>query len=331
MYFQTLLRFIFRVDWFSPALLLVIVLAKFFPWPGLGEGAFSLKSLAGYGISLIFFLYGLRLSLPQIWSSVSNWRLHLVVQATTFVIFPVIAISFRGFFFETEYYLLWLGIFYLSALPSTVSSAVVMVSLAGGNVPGAIFNATFSSIAGILITPMLMGIFLSSGQVSIEVLPVFTKLGYQILLPLFAGIFLHRWLGEYAIKHRNTTRYFDQLVILTVVYTSFCNSFYNELFSGFTVIVIAKLIAGLLMFFTLVNVIILMLVKQFKLPTSDMITSLFCGSTKSLMHGSVMAGVLFSGVAVAGVILLPVLIYHAMQLTITGIMAQSFRRKGGGA
>lgn len=305
----------------------MILLARFFPEPGLGEGAFSLKSLAGFGISVIFFLYGLRLSLQQLWSSVSNWRLHLVVQLTTFFIFPIIALIFKGLFNDTQYYSLWLGVYYLAVLPSTVSSAVVMVSLAGGNVPGAIFNATFSSIAGILVTPLLMGIFLATGPMGPDLVPVFEKLGYQILLPLLAGVFLHRWLGDLAIKHRNVTRYFDQSVILTVVYTSFCTSFFSGLFTGYNLFVIVVLIACLFILFALVNFIIFILINQFKLPESDLITALFCGSTKSLMHGSVMAGVLFSGVAAAGVILLPVLIYHAMQLTVTGIMAQNFRRR----
>ncbi len=316
-----------RFDWFSPALLLMILLAKFFPDWGLAQGAFSLKSLSGYGISVIFFLYGLRLSLPQMWSCVNNWRLHLVVQATTFIVFPLIVLMFRGLFSDTLYYSLWLGVFYLAALPSTVSSAVVMVSLAGGNVTGAIFNATFSSIAGILITPLWMGLFLATTGSGMDMTPVFTRLGYQILLPLFVGIFMHRWLGKYAIEYRNFTRYFDQMVILAVVYTSFCVSFNEGLFSGFTLMVIVTLILVLLVLFILVNVLINLSAKALKLPQPDLIAALFCGSTKSLMHGSVMAGVLFAGMASGGIFLLPVLIYHAMQLTITAFMAQRFKRR----
>ena len=321
--------FILKADWFSPALLLMILLAKFFPTPGLVEGVFSLKSFAGYGISVIFFLYGLRLSLSQMLSCVNNWRLHLLVQATTFIVFPLIVLMFRGLFSDTLYYSLWLGVFYLAALPSTVSSAVVMVSLAGGNVTGAIFNATFSSIAGILITPLWMGLFLATAGSGMDMTPVFTRLGYQILLPLFAGIFLHRWFGKYAIEYRNFTRYFDQMVILAVVYTSFCVSFNEGLFSGFTLMVIITLIVVLLLLFIIVNVLINLSAKALKLPQPDLVAALFCGSTKSLMHGSVMAGVLFAGMASGGIMLLPVLLYHAMQLTITGFMAQRFQRRSG--
>lgn len=317
--------FIKRMDWFSPALLLMILLAKIFPGPGLVEGFFSLQSFANFGIAFIFFLYGLRLSFDQLKGSVSNWRLHLVIQSTTFIIFPLFVLLFRGFFEGSQYYTLWLGVFYLAALPSTVSSAVVMISLARGNVSGGIFNATVSSLAGILITPLWMGVFLSSDGMGIEMGPVFARLGYQIFLPLVAGVSLHRWIGAFAIKHSYVTRYFDQSVILAVVYTSFCISFHDKIFSGYTSGIILLLIVFLFLLFIVINGAILGMSGFLKLPKPDLITGLFCGSTKSLMHGSVMAGVLFMGMPDSGIFLLPVLLYHAMQLTITAYMAQRFR------
>lgn len=303
----------------------MILLAKFFPGPGLVEGFFSLQSFANFGIAFIFFLYGLRLSFNQLKGSVGNWRLHLVIQSTTFIIFPLLVLLFRGAFEDSQYYTLWLGVFYLAALPSTVSSAVVMISLARGNVSGGIFNATVSSLAGILITPLWMGAFLSSDGIGIEMGPVFARLGYQIFLPLVAGVMLHRWIGAFAIRHSYITRYFDQSVILAVVYTSFSISFYDKIFSGYTSGIILLLILFLLLLFIGVNIAILGMSRFFKLPKPDLIAGLFCGSTKSLMHGSVMAGVLFLGMPDSGIFLLPVLLYHAMQLTITAFMAQRFR------
>ncbi|MDY0103979.1 MAG: bile acid:sodium symporter family protein [Lentimicrobium sp.] len=313
-------------DWFSPALLLMILIAKLFPEPGLSTNVISLKSFAGFGISMIFFLYGLRLSLKLLWGCIYNWKLHLIVQLTTFVLFPFIVLAFWGLFADTVYHNLWLGVFFLAVLPSTVSSAVVMVSLSGGNVAAAIFNATISSIAGILITPLWMSLFLSAGDAPHEMGPVFIRLGYQIFLPLVLGILLHQWLGRLAIHYKDFTRYFDQSVILAVVYTSFCVSFHNHLFSDYTASIILKLILVLVLLFLFVNGVVFLLSRYFKLPHADLITALFCGSTKSLMHGSVMAGVLFSGLTGSGVFLLPVLIYHAMQLTISGFASHQFRR-----
>jgi sodium/bile acid cotransporter 7 len=313
------------IDWFTPALLLMILLGWLFPGPGLKTGIFSIKQLAGYGISVIFFLYGLRLSVGQLVKCAAHWKLHLVIQSVTFIIFPLLILIFRKFFTGGKYEELWLGVFFLAALPSTVSSAVVMVSLAGGNIPGAVFNATFSSIAGILITPLWMGLFVQgAGGGSMDILPVFSRLAYQILLPLTAGVALHSRLGEIAIRNKGFTRYFDQSVILAIVYSSFSVSFSTGVFRGIGLPVIFLLMLALLVFFAFINLLITIFARRAGLSREDRIAALFCGSTKSLMHGSVMAKVLFSNVASAGLLLLPVLIYHAMQLALTGVMSQRF-------
>lgn len=315
------------IDWFTPALLLMIVLAWFWPEGGTGKGVFSLKSLAGYGITVIFFLYGLRLSVRQLIGCLSNWKLHLVIQSVTFILFPVLVLLFKPLFDQSPYEILWLGAFFLASMPSTVSSAVVMVSLANGNVPAAVFNASVSSIAGILIAPLWLGLVLASGADGFDMLPVLIKLGYQVLLPLIAGILLNKWLGKTAIRIRNYTRYFDQSVILAIVYTSFSNSFNGGLFNNLGIGVILALIFVLLVLFGLINGFIFLISKRAGWQIQELITALFCGSTKSLMHGTVMAKVIFGTVGAGGVILLPVLIYHALQLTITGLMSQQFAKR----
>ncbi|MFH1121025.1 MAG: bile acid:sodium symporter family protein [Bacteroidota bacterium] len=315
---------IWGIDWFIPALILMIGLAWLWPEGGLGQGRLSLPALAGIGISVIFFLYGLRLSIRQLLSCLTNWKLHLIIQSVTFIFFPVFVLVFRNLFTPGAYELIWLGAFFLASLPSTVSSAVVMVSLGGGNIPASVFNASFSSIAGIIITPLWMGLVLGSGPESFDMSPVLLKLGYQVLLPLVAGVMLNRWLGRTAILYRQYTRYFDQSVILAIVYTSFSNSFSSGLFDNLGIYVIIFLIFSLFLLFALVNGVIYLMVNRAGLDRKDLITALFCGSTKSLMHGTVMAKVIFGAAGMGGIILLPVLIYHAMQLTITGVMSQRF-------
>src|SRR5688572_14948138 len=153
LYFLFLKRSLARLglDGFLLSLLSIIGLAYVWPEPGIQQGTWSLENLAGYGVSVILFFYDLRLSPQTMWQGLRHWKLHVVVQLTTFLVFPLLVLPFRSLFSGTSYELILLGAFFLAALPSTVSSSVVMVSVAGGNLPAAIFNASISSLLGILL------------------------------------------------------------------------------------------------------------------------------------------------------------------------------------
>ncbi|MDY0342153.1 MAG: bile acid:sodium symporter family protein [Lentimicrobium sp.] len=317
----------FKIDWFVPLLLLMIVLGRFLPGPGLMTGFFSLRTFAEVGISAIFLLYGLSLSLNTLWKGMAHWKLHLVIQLTTFLIFPAIVLAVKPFIPAGHLMELWLSVFFLAVLPSTVSSAVVMVSLAGGNVAGAVFNATLSSIAGIFIAPLWMSIFTSSNAGAGDNAEIFIKLGYQILLPLFMGLLLNNRLHFLMKRMGKYTRYFDQTVILAVVYTSFSASYRSGIFKDMGTGIILLIMLFLILLFALVNGFVLVMARRFKLSTPDLVTALFCGSTKSLMHGSAMSKVIFTTAAQGGLMLVPLLIYHSMQLVITGVMSQRFAKR----
>ncbi len=147
----------FKPDRFVLLLISMIFLAYWMP--GI-EHIIPLNEISTYGIAGIFFFYGLKLSPEKMKEGLSNWRLHTLIQVATFLIFPLIIIALLPFVKGEEHLTLWLAVFFLATLPSTVSSSVVMVSIAKGNIPGAIFNASVSGLIGILITPLWMGLFL---------------------------------------------------------------------------------------------------------------------------------------------------------------------------
>ena len=60
------------IDGFVALLISAVFLAWLFPEVGAREGAFSLSSLANYGISVIFFFYGLRLSREKLHTGLGN-------------------------------------------------------------------------------------------------------------------------------------------------------------------------------------------------------------------------------------------------------------------
>lgn len=316
------------LDRFILGLIGVVLLAYFWPEGGTGEGPFSLSQLTNYGVSLIFFFYGLRLKPKKLRADLGNWRLHLVVQLSTFVLFPLLVLAGKPLFGNEQNELIWLGIFFLAAVPSTVSSSVVMVSVAEGNIAAAIFNASISSLLGVFITPILMGLVLSSsGGAGVEMGPVILKLMLQVLAPVLLGISLHSKFGGFAERHRQKLKSFDQTVILLIVYTSFSKSFATNMFSGLSVGDLLLLGAGLLGFFFLVFILISLVSRLMGFSREDRIAVVFCGSKKSLVHGTVMSKVIFSNAGVVGMVLLPLMLYHALQLIAASMIAQRMARK----
>lgn len=304
------------------ALLLIVLLAWLFPFYGTTESPLPLGPVTKYGVSIIFFFYGARLSPKKLRAGLSNWRLHAVIQSTTFILFPLLVLIFSFLLNHTEYSILWIGTFYLAALPSTVSSSVVMVSIAGGNMPAAIFNASVSSIIGIFITPLWMSFFIEETGSSSEFTDIVLRLCWQILAPVIAGILCHRWFGGLTEKYKSPLRFFDQSVILLIVYTAFCESFYHDMFSGRGVGEMLVLSGIMLLFFLAMFLLMFGLSKVLKFSREDTITVLFCGSKKSLVQGAVMGKVLFPNPAVFGIILLPLMVYHALQLIAGSAIAE---------
>lgn len=256
----------------------------------------------------------------------ANWKMHLVIQFTTFVLFPLLILLVKPLF-QSDIFPLWLGIFFLAALPSTVSSSVVMVSIAKGNMPGAIFNASLSSLLGIFITPLWTGLFIAADTGGFDTSRIVMKLCLQVLLPVIIGLILHRYFGAAAERHKKTLKMFDQAVILLIIYTSFCKSFTEHLFDGLGLLTIILLAAGMVLLFLSVFGLMNLISKLLHFSREDQVTVVFCGSKKSLVHGTVMSKVLFPQSTMGGLIILPLMLYHALQLIAASIIAQKMGRE----
>jgi sodium/bile acid cotransporter 7 len=312
------------LDEFLALLLMMVLLAFLWPAPGSAGDTLSLKNAANWGISVIFFFYGLRLSRAKLKEGLNNRRLHVVVHLSTFIFFPALIMLVKPLFRGEENELLWLGVFYLACLPSTVSSAVVMVSIAKGNVPAAIFNASVSSLAGVFLTPLLMSLAMSSsGKMDYaELGSIVGKLILQVLLPVVVGMSLNKKWGGFAEKNKKRLRQFDQTVILLIVYTSFCDSFARGVFEGFGLTRLLLCAVGMIVLFFAVYGTITAVCKRLGFNRPDTVTASFCGSKKSLVHGTAMSRVLFPGLPSAGIILLPIMLYHALQLMLVSAIAR---------
>lgn len=311
----------FRSAPFVLALLLSVITAYLFPQWGVEGSPFPIKTISSAGIALLFFFYGLKLSPDKIKKGLNNWKLHLVVQLATFVLFPLLVLPFYPLLKTTEQHTLWLAVFFLASLPSTVSSSVVMVSIARGNIPAAIFNASLSGMIGILITPLWITPFLEQAQTDMDFGSIYLQLVIEVIAPIILGIILQPLGGKFAGRYSKQLSFFDKSIILLIVYKSFSESFHSGVFSSIRWTDILLLIVIALSLFFVAYGIIYLISGLLRFNREDRITSLFCGSKKSLVHGTVMSKVLFSGMSSGGIILLPLMLYHGLQILLVSIIA----------
>ncbi len=312
-------------DWFIAGLLLMILLAWLIPGIGMGFRPVHLGTVIDVGVVLIFFFYGLKLDPDKLRSGMRNWKMHLAIQLTTFLVFPLLILPLYPLFADTPGELFWVGMFFLAALPSTVSSSVVMVSIAGGNIPGAIFNASISGIIGILMTPFWMGLFLTSQSAGFEFSHVLIQLFTQIILPVVLGLILHPYGKRWISKHMRKLGAFDKIIILLIVYESFSHSFMSGIFDSISWWSLGGLFVAVLILFFLILHFTRFLASRLHFNREDAITLQFAGTKKSLVHGSVFASVLFAGIDGAGIYLLPIMVYHAFQLFYISVLARKMQ------
>ncbi|MBE8712401.1 bile acid:sodium symporter family protein [Sphingobacterium hungaricum] len=316
-----------KIDGFILALLLVIVIAYLFPQLNEIQNGELLETISTIGVSLIFFFYGLKLSFADIKTGLSNWKLHVLIQSITFILFPLIILAFRPFVQTYMQEQFWLSFFFLAALPSTVSSSVVMVSIAKGNIPAAIFNASLSGLIAVIVTPLWMSLFLDFENVDI-LGDVYLGLIKEIIVPIILGLLLQKYWGKWATKYSKALAKFDKAVILLIVYMSFAESFTSGVFENIGKIYLIGIFVGVIaLFFLVYGLIDLLCTKVFHFNREDRITALFCGSKKSLTHGSVFGKFLFANSANAGLYFLPLMIYHAFQIFVITLIAQRYGKE----
>jgi sodium/bile acid cotransporter 7 len=308
---------------FIIALFATILLSYLFP-TALSD--LPLKEITNIGIGLIFFFYGLKLAPSELKLGFLNYRLHILIQLATFVLFPLLTLLFIPFFDGGMQSRLWLAILFLGALPSTVSSSVIMVAIARGNLPTAIFNASLSGLIGIVATPLWLSIFMmKSGE--FEILDILLKLFLQVLLPMIIGLLLQPYLGKMARFHSSKFSLFDKSIIILIVFNSFSNSFTSNLFDTIKAVDLLKLFGIVLVLFLLVYGLLGYICKLMDMSLEDTITAKFCGSKKSLIHGTVMIKIIFGNSAGQGLFLLPVMFYHILQLFLISIFAENYRKR----
>lgn len=306
----------FRPDPFLMGIVLAIMAGYFFPFEQSVLKKLPLDRMLAWGISMIFFFYGLKLSPQKLKASIQNWKLHSLIQLSTFILFPLLSLAFFPLIQNQQQELMWMGIFFFAALPSTVSSSVVMVSIAKGNIPAAIFNASISGLIGVFITPLLLNLAFNNKLGSFDLSGLYIQLAFEIISPVILGMVLQRWLGKYALRFSKQMALFDKSIITLIIYNSFSHSFATNLFEDMSWKDILLIIVVVLILFYIVFSLIETMSRWFKFNREDQITAQFCGTKKSLVHGTVFFNIMFQGSTSGGIMLIPLMVFHTLQIIV---------------
>ena len=303
---------------FVLALLGTVLLASVLPVRGGAVPWFGMLTTAG--IVLLFFLHGAKLSRQAIVDGARNWRLHFAVLAITFALFPLLGLGLSSL--PVLDAATGAGLLFLTLLPSTVQSSIAFTAIARGNVAAAVCSASFSNLAGIVVTPLLVALLMArpGGTVGVSTGAVET-IALQLLLPFVLGHLSRPLTGAFVARHKALVTTVDRGSILLVVFTAFSAAVVGGLWQRVSGEALGVTALACCVLLTAVMLAALGLGRLLGFPRADAVVLLFCGSKKSLASGVPMAGVLFS-TAQAGAIILPLMIFHQIQLIVCAVVAR---------
>jgi sodium/bile acid cotransporter 7 len=310
-------RVLSGIDPLVRLLVVAIVLASVAPVTG--EGRVIARSVSDGAIFLLFLLNGLRLPRHEVRAGIGNWRFLLPLGLWCFV-----AMGAAG-------WLLWqagmamlpaqvaLGLLFLGVLPSTVQSATAYSSLGGGNVATSVVAAAVINIAGVFVSAPLLALLANTAAAEVD-LAGLERIALILILPFAIGQLAQGWAGGWVKGHRQLVTWFDRGSIAIAVYVAFSGAVEQGLWGLVTPLQWGALLVLVTLFLLLGFGGAWLLGGTLGLARPERISFLFAGAQKSIALGAPLASVLFPP-AVAGLLLLPVLVYHLLQLVISAPLA----------
>lgn len=312
-----------RIDPYIAAIFGCVALASIVPVRG--SWATALDYVVDGAIALLFFLYGARLSPQDAWEGARHVRLHALVLSFTYVLFPLLGLATQLLVPSVLTPELYIGVVFLCALPSTVQSSIAFTSIARGNVAAALCAASASNLLGVIVTPLLVGLLLQKQGIAFSPTSIH-KLVLQLLLPFFLGQLLRPRILGFVTRHKQLLSYVDRGSILLVVYSAFSDGVVAGIWQQISpssltllLLVTSTLLALVLGLTTLIS-------RRLGFSKEDEITIVMCGSKKSLATGVPIASVLFSASTV-GLTVLPLMIFHQVQLVVCAWLARRYARR----
>ncbi|NMO03432.1 bile acid:sodium symporter [Gordonia sp. TBRC 11910] len=313
------------IDGFVLSIFTAVLVAAAIPARGVYADILNWVVIAA--IALLFFLYGARLHPREALAGLTHWRLHVTILAFTFVAFPLIGLALKPVLTPVIGADLYSGVLFLCLVPSTVQSSIAFTSIAKGNVAGAIVSASASNLLGVVLTPLLVVWLMSPSTSGLQIdASSIAKIVAEILVPFIVGQLARPFIGDWLKRHAEPTKLVDRSSIVLVVYAAFSEGVVNGIWSKVDAWqVIAMIVLALVLVVVMLGV-TRWVPQRLGFDRGDVIAIQFCGTKKSLATGLPMATVLFAGSTV-GLIVLPLMIFHQIQLIICAWLAARYGRE----
>ncbi|MFC0280292.1 bile acid:sodium symporter family protein [Falsigemmobacter intermedius] len=310
------------LDRYMMLLVLTVLLASFAP--ASGDFAAVLRQITWWAVSLLFFIYGAKLSTATIVTGLANWKLQLGVLLCTFALFPLLTLAMKPMILMGLPVAIGVGFLYIGCMPSTVQSSIAFTSVSNGNVAGAVCAASISNLIGVILSPLLfMALIPGTSGYGIEPSAIW-KIVQQILLPFAVGQLCRPLLANFLNKYKTPTMVVDRGSILLIVYSAFSAGVVNGIWQVVQPAQLLMLIGFCAALLAVVMGIAITAGRLAGMSKADLLALFYCGSTKSLATGLPMAGILFAGQDIS-LIVLPLMIFHLLQLVVCAILSQRVR------
>lgn len=304
--------------------LLVAAIALAVVLPAAGEARSAAQMVSNAAVFLLFFLNGLRLPRHEVWEGMGNHRLLWPLIAWCY---GAMALAGWAVWQAGQGWmppLLALGFLYLGCLPSTVQSATAYSSLAGGNVASSVVAAALLNLLGVFVTAPLFSL-LAGGHTAAFDGGGLLKVVTILLLPFVLGQIAQGRLGDWVKEHRPLVTTMDRTSIAIAVYVAFSGAVEQRFWTRVDPAGWAWLVGGTALMLVFAHLGAWMLGALVRLDRANRKSMLFAGAQKSIAMGAPLAAVLFAP-AVAGVVLLPILLYHLVQLVLAAPLASRLNR-----
>jgi sodium/bile acid cotransporter 7 len=302
-------------------ILAAVVLATVFPVTG--ETRHIAQGVSNAAVFTLFLLYGLRLARAEVFAGLGNHRLLVTLVLWVFGAMTLVGAGLwqvSGTFIPP---LLAIGFLYLGVLPSTVQSATAYSSLAGGNVASSVIAAALINILGVFISAPLFSL-LAGSKGSVFHGDQLIKVMTMLLLPFVIGQVLQGFTRHWVSGHKGLITIMDRGSIGISVYVAFSSAVEQGIWTKVDGLAWLVVLAGCAVAMVFGYGGAWVVGGIVRLPHGDRIAMLFAGGQKSVAMGAPLATVLFPA-ASAGVIIVPLVVYHLVQMIVAAPLATRLR------